>query len=106
MSKRLKLHKILIEILGTNGQEISRVYFQPPTNIDMRYPCIVYKRSSIKAIHANDILYKNTIAYQVIIIDANPDSNIPEKISKLPLSRFDRHYTADNLNHDVYIIFY
>jgi hypothetical protein len=42
----------------------------------------------------------------ITIIDANPDSDIPAKVGNLPLCKFNRHYTADNLNHDVYNVYY
>jgi hypothetical protein len=56
--------------------------------------------------YANNKPYGNRVCYSVTIIDSNPDSEIPAKIGELPLSRFDRHYAANNLNHDVYEIYY
>ncbi len=38
--------------------------------------------------------------------EEDPDSVIVEKVSKLPRCRFDRHYTADELNHDVFTLYY
>lgn len=101
MDRRLALHDILTKLLGSNN-----VYFQPPTNIKMKHPCIVYERSNINTIYSNNFPYKHMTGYLATIIDPNPDSKIPEKVRQLPLSSFDRHYTADNLNHDVYNIFY
>lgn len=106
MSRRLELHDILIDIVGTRDQAESRVYFQPPATVKMRYPCIVYQRSIISTRHANDKLYNHTTGWMVTVIDPNPDSLIPERVLNLPTSRFDRHYTADNLNHDVFNIYY
>lgn len=99
--RRLELHSIFVTILGSRN-----VYFQPPSTIKMKYPCIIYNRSNANTTHANDRLYNLQQGYQVIIIDPNPDSEIPSEIAKLPYCRFDRHYTADNLNHDVYTIYY
>lgn len=106
MSKRLELHDIFIDILGTRNEQHSRVYFQPPSSVKIEYPCIIYNRNDIDAHHADDLLYKSRQGYLVDVIDPNPDSLIPEKVAKLPLCKFDRYYTADNLNHDVYIIYY
>ena len=39
-------------------------------------------------------------------VDKNPDSKFVEDISKLPMCRFDRHYTADNLNHDIFVLYF
>lgn len=101
MDKRLELHEKLCEILGSRN-----VYFQPPEKLVMEHPCIVYKRIKPNVKFANNGLYFNKKAYSVITIDPDPDSDIPDKILSLPLCSFDRHYTSDNLNHDVYNLYY
>lgn len=98
-NNRIKLQNILEEILGSRN-----VYFQPPENIKMKYPAIVYSRSDIKNTYADDKAYKQNNTYQITIIDANPDSDIVNKISKLPMCRYDRNFKSENLNHDVFVI--
>jgi hypothetical protein len=83
-----------------------RVYFQPPNNITMQYPCIIYKRDFAETQFAGNNPYRLTKRYQVMVIDRDPDSGIPDKIAELPMCAFDRFYTADNLNHDVFTIFF
>ena len=80
------------------------VYFQPPENIKMKYPAIVYTRSDIKNTYADNEVYKQDNVYQITVIDANPDSDIVKKISKLPMCRYNRNFKSDNLNHDVFVI--
>lgn len=82
------------------------VYFQAPPNNQMQYPCILYKRDDARTAFADNMPYRYTKRYQVTVIDKDPDSDIPDKIAGLPLCSFDRHYTADNLNHDVYNLFF
>ena len=101
MSKRLELHEILVETLGSRN-----VYFQPPNTLQMKYPCIIYSRSRIDTKHADNCLYSHHQAYTVTVIDSNPDSGIPNRVLNLPHCRPDRHFTADNLNHDVFTIYY
>ena len=101
MGQRLALHQILKSLLGSDY-----VYFQPPSTVKMNYPCIVYRRSDIDTEFANNDPYNIHKQYQVTVIDPNPDSLIPDKVGKLPKCLFDRHYTADNLNHDVYNLYY
>lgn len=72
----------------------------------MSYPCIVYRRTDIDTSFADDNPYICNKRYQVTVIDPNPDSLIPDKVVKLPKCSFDRHFTADNLNHDVYNLYY
>lgn len=101
MDKRLELHEVFCEILGSRN-----VYFQPPASVKMKYDAIRYSRKSIENLHANNRVYGQNNAYEVIAIYRDPDSDLPVKISKLPLCRFDRHYVADNLNHDVFTIYH
>lgn len=100
-TKRLSLQSLLEEILGSD-----QVYFQPPANVQMKYPCIVYHRDAAETDFAGNNPYRYTKRYQVVVIDRDPDSGIPDKIAALPMSYFDRFYTADNLNHDVFNIFF
>lgn len=101
MGTRVELQSLLEEVLGSRN-----VYFQPPSDIHMKYPAIVYARSRIANDHANDDVYRQSLSYELTVIDANPDSEIVTKVSKLPMCRHDRHFTSDNLNHDVFTIYY
>jgi len=99
MAQRLELHTLLLG-MATN------VYFQPPPTVMMKYPCIVYKRDYNNTEFADDKPYTHRKRYMVTVIDSDPDSEIPAKVAELPLCLFDRFYTADNLNHDVYKLFF
>jgi hypothetical protein len=101
MAQRLQLQNLLEEAVGS-----SNVYFQPPSTIQMQYPCIVYTKDAADTIFADNSPYRFARRYQIIVIDSDPDSGIPEKIAALPMCTFDRFYTADNLNHDVFRIFF
>lgn len=82
------------------------VYFQPPPDLIMVYPCIVYQRSSVKVDYADNSPYHRKKSYQVTVIDRDPDSLIPDKVAELPLCSFDRFFAVSNLNHDVYTLFF
>lgn len=96
---RVKLHEILCGITRN-------VYYQPPSTVRMKYPAIVYARENIDNTFADDSVYAQSNSYSVTVIDEDPDSEIVEAISKLPRCRFNRHFTADNLNHDTFTIIY
>ena len=85
---------------------VDNVYFQPPTNIVLKYPCIIYKRDFEKMDFAGNRPYNGSLRYAITIIDRNPDSQIPSKVAAMPMSTFNRFYTADNLNHDVYNVYF
>lgn len=99
--RRLELQTLLEGLLGSRN-----VYFQPPSSVRMQYPAITYFRDDIRNGYANNKAYIQNTAYQVIVIDEDPDSEIVKKVSQLPMCTYDRHYVADNLNHDVFILFY
>jgi len=84
----------------------SNVYFQPPTNVRLQYPCIVYHRDFADTKFADDEPYNHTKRYQITVIDQDPDSEIPDKVAALPMSLFNRFFTADDLNHDVYNVYF
>ena len=85
---------------------IKKLYFQPPETLKIEYPCIIYKLNHYDVVHADDLNYKELKAYTVTLIDKDPDSVIPVELIRLPYSGFDRFYTADNLNHWVYTIYF
>ena len=103
---RLDLHNIFIDILGTKNQPASRVYFQPPATVKLEYPCIIYKRSKRKNFFSNNGLYIGMNQYLVTVVDKNPDSEIPEKIRKLPYCEFSTNFSVDNLSHDVFTLYF
>lgn len=101
MDRRLKLHDVLLAINGGKN-----VYFQPPSNVQMSYPAIVYKRFGADTKLADNSLYDRTIQYQVTVIDHNPDSVIPGKVAELNMCVLNRTYAANNLHHDVFNLYY
>lgn len=101
MASRLKLHDELVNALGNE-----RVYFQPPESIKLKYPCIIYKRATGFERNADDEAYIMRIRYTVTLIDKNPDSTVIDKLRQIKYCSFDRHFTSDNLNHDVFNVYY
>lgn len=97
---RLQLQTLL------EGFGAEAVYFQPPASVQMKYPCIVYNRDDAVTQFAGNAPYRCTKRYQVTIIDRNPDSDIPAKVAALPMCIFNRFFVADNLNHDVYNLYF
>ena len=100
MSKsRLELHNVLKGFCDN-------VYFQPPETIKLKYPCIIYSRDKSYTKHANDKLYMHMKRYSIMIIDPDPDTEIPDMMIELPYCSFDRFYPADNLNHYIFNLYY
>lgn len=100
MAQRQKLHDQLVAISG-----VAKVYFQPPANLSMVYPCIRYKKSREDREHADNKTYRKMDAYEVTVIDRDPDSAIAEAVSNFMYCSFSRAYAEDSLNHFVYTVY-
>lgn len=101
MDRRLELHQILTDVLGSKN-----VYFQPPASVHLKYPCIIYQYETGDTQFADDLPYIFVRKYQIQVIDPDPDTEIPDKIAQLPRCLNDRNYTAENLNHYTFNIYY
>lgn len=101
MADRLKLHSLLKELLGSEN-----VYYQPPETIKMNYDAIRYSKKNIRSTYANNAKYSMLDCYELIVISRMPDNPVIKKLLALPYCNYDRHYVADNLNHDVLTIYY
>lgn len=60
-SKRLILHNEL-------SKWLQNVYYQPPANVVLKYPCAIYERTDVKVDHANNEWYKNYETYSVNVL--------------------------------------
>jgi hypothetical protein len=95
------LHEVLCNTLGSRN-----VYFQPPESIKLKYPAIVYSKKNFMNNYAENRIYKESVVYDIVVIDTDPESEVVDKLLKLPLCNFDRCYTADNLYHNALTIYY
>lgn len=99
---RTDLQTILESILGIPQQ----VYFQPPENVTMVYPAIVYERNYQFDEYADDMPYSRWWRYQVTVIDRNPDSPFIDKVADLPMSKHVRHFAVDGLDHNIFNVYF
>ena len=101
MGDRLTLQSLLEELLGSRN-----VYYMPPENTKMQYDAIRYSKKTIMSSYANDNKYSMRDCYELIVIAKRPDHPVIKKLLALPYCSYDRHYIADNLNHDILTIYY
>ena len=99
MGRRLQLHDKLLEIT-------SNVYYQPPANVQMSYPCIVYKRDAADTQFAGNKPYSYTQRYMVTVISQDPDTEILDHVAQQPMCLFNRNYAANGLHHDVFNLYF
>lgn len=101
MKSREELHDVLVNVLGSRN-----VYFQPPENLNLKYPCIIYELSDIRTVKADNIGYLKIKRYSVTVIDEDPDSEIPNAVLELPYCSFDRWFATSDLNHWVFSLYF
>ena len=97
---RLELHKIFQQIFENNN-----IYYQPPENIKIEYPALIYTKDNINIKYANNRSYIMKDRYMITIIDKRPDNQAIKKILNLENASYNRHYVSNGLNHDVLTIY-
>lgn len=101
MIRREEFQAELEELLGND-----HVYFQPPENLKLKYPCIVYGLDDIYRTAADNKAYQQRHRYMVTYITTEPASPLVDRLIELPLCSFNRHFKSDGLNHYNYTIYY
>lgn len=99
LKQRQKLQNLLLEMCDN-------VYFQPPNSLKMTYDCIVYHRENLQTRYADNAPYRHMTRYSLTVITKEPDSALVDSVAGLPMTKHSRFYTADNLNHDVFDIYF
>lgn len=93
MGTRLQLHAELIKF-------IKLAYFQPPASLQLKYPCIVYHKSTSPKRYGNDKVYSKNQGYQLTIIETNPDSEIADQVEEyFDYCTITQRYVVDSLHH-------
>lgn len=102
--RRRELSAKLREILGSNN-----VYFQPPSNTMMKFPCFVYNRSNPYKLQADDNAYLLVGHYSVTYIDPDVErcmTMMTKILDSFEHISVERNFTSDNLYHDVYNLYF
>lgn len=102
MMTRLQVQEILEKIL-----ESDRVYFQPPENFKLKYPCIIYSVGAGNRVPGDNKKYLFFQGYEVTYITKDPDKReVYDKLLDLPYAQPERQYKADGLYHWVCFIYF
>lgn len=102
MDNRLLLHSELEELTDN-------LYHQPPSNIKLKYPCIIYSRGGKRDIYADDELYLTHRQWSIMVINEDPDecSRIADVIHEsFEYCSLNQYYTMDSLNHATLTLYY
>src|SRR5690606_31195887 len=108
---RLELHNELLELLTRIEKTFlsefqpadhvigPKLYYQPPSNGKMSYPCVVYHKTPKHKMFGNNGSYLSKQGYQLTVIDYDPDSMIADEMeSHFQHCSINQYLTVDNLN--------
>jgi hypothetical protein len=102
MGSRLDLHEEICSVLGSRN-----AYFQAPSSKTMNYPCVRYAKGKPTTTKANNGLYGYTECYEGVVMDFDPDSEIPKKLLQhFKMCSLGKSYTVDGLNHTPFTLHY
>ena len=100
MDNRLEFHNKLCDLLGSKN-----CYFQPPSDILLKYPCIVYHEKDVISTRADDLIYLMQYQFSVTWITKTADIDIPVKVLKAFSScKLDQIFASENLMHYIFTI--
>ena len=100
MSNRIELHSELIQFSAN-------VYFQPPSDIRLKYPCIVYNKVTLAVEHANNKIYKNMQEYLITVMSTDPDYDVAEQITlHFPYASLGNVSVIEGLNQTTVTLYY
>ena len=99
MGELLQLaEKRRVELNSLFKKIVPNVYFQPPENIKMKYPCIRYEFSNLDILHADNEKWLSTgVNYKVILITASPNPKAFDDIMLFKNCSFDRAIFSNGL---------
>lgn len=100
----MRTYRDLLHLLQQVVQH-NRVYFQPPENLKIVYPAVVFHLSKIEIDRASDVSYKGAKEYSVTLITKDPEPDVIDEILKIPYSSLDTTYISDGMNHFVFTVY-
>lgn len=100
MKTRAEVQSMLEEILDSKN-----VYFQPPSNTSLKYPCIVFKFSRFDTRPADNKPYIVTSCWEIHHMYKNPKHDLKEKfVFEAPFCSWDRRIVSDGVYNDYYTL--
>lgn len=104
VSKRLNLHEELEAVFPSGYRH--NLYYQPPANISLQYPCIEYSFDGVKKVYADNRTYLKSYIFTGTVISKNVDDPIFDSLIELEGFRIIRRAVVDGLYHLYFSITY
>ncbi len=100
MGSTEQLHDELLKFLPN-------VYFQPPSNLTMKYPCIVYSKNGKSRRFGNDRIYNSIQGYQLTVIEIDPYGTTADDLEEsLQYCTINQNFVIDGLHHTTLNLYY
>ncbi len=99
-------NRSLIELCKEIVGDTVKVYFQPPDNTKMQYPCVVISMSNIPEKKADNIKYIRHYEYTLTLIHPNGNNDIVDKLMDLKYCTFSSSFKTQGLYHYVFKLNY
>ena len=102
MGNREDLQLILEQKLGSRN-----VYFQPPESLKIDYPAIIYSHKKYDKVYANNRKYLQKNKYSVTLIYNDPElEDVISNLLEMEYCSHDAHSVSNNLNHDMFTLYF
>lgn len=100
MASRIDLHN---ELLGFSNN----VYYQPPENIKIKYPCIIYNKKIPDVKKADNKTYMLTNRYEITYVTKDVENTVCDDI----LNHFEmispvNYFVTEGLYHYIFNLYY
>lgn len=82
------------------------VYFQPPANKKLTYPCIIYKLENVDVTFADNGAYRVMDEYSLTYITRDPDDIKIREFVLLRYCQMTNTSISDNLRHYYYRLYF
>ena len=109
--RRLELQKRLETFAAEyvkKGDRTKHVYFNPPPDFQMEFPCIVYEESRPTNYHADNVRYFHFTRWKVTTMTQDPEAlDLAPKVAELPHCTLDGSpFRSDNVVHHVFELYW
>lgn len=102
MGSRIDLQNMLDNIEGN-----TKAYYQPPSSLQISYPCFIYSDKPGNILRASDTIYRYKNRYDLLYITKTPRQDMMTiMLEKFSYCSLDNIYISDGLHHYAFTIYY
>lgn len=96
--------KQLYPMLDAVSDEVT-VYYQPPEEIKLDYPAILFEKTGGEYSFANNKVNSKAAKFKVTVIYKDPNFEYEESMSHIRYCSPDTSFRTEGLYHDVYTVY-